>query len=381
MMIDATARERTARSAAANLRRLESGRPRKALVGFDGFIDSIIDVVDTRHSPETYTRIPTITDFSARAAAAAGRSTNMELVIREERFGGNGPLMAGALARLSMPTTFIGAIGGDSGGIHPAFEEFASRCERVIPLCPPARTDALEFDDGKIMFNKPANVSGVDWRLLASRVAEPEFRQLCGDASLIGMVNWVMTGGEESIWRELIHRVFPSLPPKPARRVFIDLSDPAKRTDSDIARALDLIGKMSKVLPVTLGLNLAESERIAAVCGAKFTADISATSASIRERLELDCVVVHPRDGAGASTSSGEGAWFDGPFTTAPRLSTGAGDHFNAGFAFAQVHGLPLAECLAVGCAESGAYVRDASSPTLPRLIEFLENLPRHEQA
>jgi sugar/nucleoside kinase (ribokinase family) len=59
-----------------------------------------------------------------------------------------------------------------------------------------------------------------------------------------------------------------------------------------------------------------------------------------------------------------------------PRLSTGAGDHFNAGFALAQAAGLPLEECLAVGTATSGAYVRDAESPTLPRLCDMLATLP-----
>ena len=73
-------------------------------------------------------------------------------------------------------------------------------------------------------------------------------------------------------------------------------------------------------------------------------------------------------------------AWFEGPFTATPRLSTGAGDHFNGGFAFAQVHGLPLEECLAVGCAVSGAYVRDALSPDLDRVIAFLRSLPLPEK-
>jgi len=62
-----------------------------------------------------------------------------------------------------------------------------------------------------------------------------------------------------------------------------------------------------------------------------------------------------------------------------PRLSTGAGDHFNAGFAFGQVCGLPLDECLATGCGVSGAYVRDAQSPSRDRLIAFLNQLPLAE--
>ena len=101
-------------------------------------------------------------------------------------------------------------------------------------------------------------------------------------------------------------------------------------------------------------------------------------AAALRGSMRLDTIVVHPREGAAAASEDGA-AWFDGPFTSTPRLSTGAGDHFNAGFALAQVHGLPLAQCLAVGCAVSGAYVRDAESPSLERLVGFMRSLPAAE--
>lgn len=103
----------------------------------------------------------------------------------------------------------------------------------------------------------------------------------------------------------------------------------------------------------------------------------------IRAKLGLGAVVVHPREGAGAATADGRSAWFDGPFTRSPKLSTGAGDHFNGGYAFATTLGidraLGIAACLAIGCAVSGAYVRDAESPTRQRLVEFLRELPEPE--
>jgi hypothetical protein len=37
--------------------------------------------------------------------------------------------------------------------------------------------------------------------------------------------------------------------------------------------------------------------------------------------------------------------------------------------------GMSVEESLAVGCGESGAYVRDAKSPTRERLVEFLRGL------
>ncbi len=392
-MSSAASRSDTARAAADAL---AAAAPRlrtlQAVVGFDAFIDSIISVVDQRTAmtPEGYTPMRTIAQFAGRAAAAAGKSTNLEMVIREERFGGNGPLMAGALGQTGFQVVYIGAVGQprDPRQLHPIYGEFAARCQLVIPVAPPAFTDALEFDDGKIMLGKPANIQAVTWELLTEVIGLDELVRHLDRASILGMVNWVMMGGLESIWQGLCRDVFPRLRGPRAKRIFIDLCDPAKRTDVDVRRALSLVKQMDEHIPVTLGLNQAEAERIAAVLGLPAIADddmstlgaaMEQDAVNIRQRIGIDCVVIHPREGAAASTAAGDRGWFDGPFTRTPRLSTGAGDHFNAGFALAQGLGFPLAQCLSVGCGLSGAYVRDAASPTLDRLVEFLRSLPAGE--
>lgn len=355
-----------------------------ALVGFDGFIDSIIDMVDRRHdmSPQGYTRIATIPAFAARCAAAAGKSTNIERVIRERRFGGNGPLMAGALAGLGVPVTYIGAVGEESGsGVHPLFTGFAGMCRRVFPVGPPSTTECLEFDDGKLMLNETAAAQGVTWDRIVSVVGLQVLRRIVDEAALVGIVNWSLLGGVPGIWRGLLRDVLGSVSAG-IRRVFIDLSDPAKRIDADIREAMGLLGDLDRAgLRVMLGLNLAESQRIAAVVGAgevpsgASLEQLSGVAGRIRARMGVECVVIHPRHGAAAATDH-ETAWIDGPFTSRPRLSTGAGDHFNAGFALGRVARASLAESLAIGCAVSGAYVRDARSPDRARLAEFLREFP-----
>ncbi|TVQ61584.1 MAG: carbohydrate kinase family protein [Phycisphaerales bacterium] len=390
---DGGARADIAQAAAAAIERASGELTGvRALVGFDGFLDEIIRVVSTRRSmaDDDFEAIATIPEFAARCGAAAGKSANIELSVREQRFGGNGPLMAGGVARLGMPTTYCGAIGrsaDEPGVVHPLWQDFAARCERVIPVGPPAHTDALEFDDGKIMLGKPRAVQDVTWELLKRTIGLEEIRRLIERSTLVGIVNWTLCGGVEGIWHGLIDEVFPALKPLVGgrtRRVFIDLSDPAKRTDEDIARAVGVLRKMDALVPVTLGLNLSEAERLAHVLGVAAFGDEHNTSlaravrdgaAAIREASGLSCVVVHPRQGAGAATAT-EREWFEGPFTRSPRLSTGAGDHFNAGFAFAQSLNLPLSQCLAVGVGVSGAYVRDAASPDLARLQGVLRDLP-----
>jgi sugar/nucleoside kinase (ribokinase family) len=59
-----------------------------------------------------------------------------------------------------------------------------------------------------------------------------------------------------------------------------------------------------------------------------------------------------------------------------PKISTGAGDHFNAGFCLGRVLGFSLRESLCIGAATSGYYVRTAKSPTAAELVEFTCSLP-----
>jgi sugar/nucleoside kinase (ribokinase family) len=397
-MTTPTPRDRAVIAAAAADRLAAACEIPASLVGFDGFVDAIIHVVDRRRdmSPQGFEPIQNISQFAARIGAAAGKSTNIELVVREERFGGNGPLLASALGRLGSPVTYIGAVGdpGDHRKLHALYRPMLDRCRAVIPVAPPAHTDALEFEDGKIMLGQPANVQLVTWEKLLAVVGEEELIRLAAAAPLIGLVNWVMMAGVEGIWEGLITRILPEVvrrDPGRKRRIFIDLADPAKRTDADIARAMGSLERMNRIVPVTLGLNLAEAERIADVMGVQAFAGpeggtigavVRTAAAVLRQRLNLACVVIHPREGAGAASMEDgrdHSAWIDGPFTNRPKLSTGAGDHFNGGFALGQILGMPLDEALALGCATSGAYVRDAASPDRARVVGFLRGLPQPE--
>src|SRR6266705_3669236 len=111
-----------------------------AFIGLDGFVDEILHVVDKRESAENYLRLPTIAQLAERLAAAAGRSTNVELVSQLTKLGGNGPIMANALASFGLKVTYLGNLGYPN--LHPVFAEFASRAE-VYSIAEPGYTDAL----------------------------------------------------------------------------------------------------------------------------------------------------------------------------------------------------------------------------------------------
>jgi sugar/nucleoside kinase (ribokinase family) len=354
-------------AAAANLSQT------KAVIGLDGFVDEIIAVVDKRASLSEFTPFKTIDQFGEKVVAAAKQSSNFELVVKQMKLGGNGPIMANALACFGLTVTYIGNLGYPT--LHPVFEDMAKRA-KVISIAEPGHTDALEFEDGKLMLGKISVLNEITWDFLVQRVGLAVIQQLVDQASLFGFVNWTMIPYMGQIWEKLRTDIVPKASKRP-RKFFVDLADPEKRSHKDIADALAILTRFQGAVDVILGLNLKESGEIAEVLGlpARSEAEIEQTAKAIRERLNIYCCVIHPRGGAAAATATGS-AKIAGPFVQQPKISTGAGDHFNAGFAMGQVLGFSLEESLCTGVGVSGYYVRTAISPSAVQLSEFVAKLP-----
>ena len=373
----------TTRKAAAGLRKLSAVADKTpVLIGFDGFVDSIIQVVDKRTGVDSYDPIPTIDRFGGRISAAAGKSSNFEMVTTLEKLGGNGPIMANALATAGVDVTYIGALGVPE--LHPVFEPFAQKA-KVHSVANPGLTDCLEFNDGKLLMGKYQHLIDLDYPAVEQNIGADAFKQIVSRSRLIGMVNWTMLTRLQTIWEKMADVILPSIGGE-RRLVFIDLCDPAKRTQADLASALNVISRLDKHADVILGLNLSESTQVAEVLGVPVPNDaesaIETTAAGLREKLNLYSVVVHPRKSAAAAVRTKSGVQtgkFVGPFTRSPKLSTGAGDNFNAGFCLGQLAGLGVLESVCCGTHTSGFYVRNAHSPSLTQLADFLDNPPPAE--
>ncbi len=363
-----------AHSAAATLRAARSLQDAPALAGFDGFIDTICHAVDKRHDAENYDRIRTLREFGERIAAAAGKSANVEIVPTFVKLGGNGPIMANALCALGLDVTYCGMTGYPN--THSVFEEFSNRA-RLLPISAPALTDAYEFDDGKLIVGKHATVSEVTYENLMSRVGEDAWFEAWDAARFVAMVNWTMLPYMTPLWKKMLE--FPSGGAR--KTLFFDLADPEKRSRADILDALQTLARFQDNHDVILGLNEAEAIQVGE------TLDVSTPvgevtdhqsapelADAIRAKLEIGVVVVHPTRFAAAANAD-EAVVVDGPFIAQPKISTGAGDHFNAGFCLGQLLGANLQESLQMGVGTSGFYVRSANSPSREELAEFLTSL------
>lgn len=141
--------------------------------------------------------------------------------------------MANALAAIGLGVTCIGSLGFPD--IHPVFHELAKRA-RILSIAQACHTDALEFDDGKIMLGKLTPTAEITWDNLVSRIGIDEMVSLVASSRLLGTVNWTMLPYMNDIWRRLAADVLPEVPPAD-RVLFVDLADPEKRTREDLRRS------------------------------------------------------------------------------------------------------------------------------------------------
>ncbi len=344
-----------------------------AFVGLDGFVDEILHVVDKRENADNYTRLPTIAKYAQRLAGAAGKSTNVEMVSQQTKLGGNGPIMANALASFGLKVCYLGNLGYPN--LHPIFTDFTKSAE-VHSIAEPGYTDALEFEDGKIMCGKLSALKQVNWENIKSRFGYEKFVDRMQSAHFVGFVNWTMLTSMNEIWAAIQKEVCPQLT-GPRRKVFFDLADPEKRTREDVLKALGLITEFEKYFDAILGLNEKEAYEIGAHLGLDTTdrspEGLLKLAQQIHERIKINTVVVHPVHYA-LAVSAGDSAIVEGPFTPKPLITTGAGDHFNAGFCLGKLLGFDNAKAVLTGVSTSGFYVRSAKSPSVTDLVGLLTN-------
>lgn len=348
-------------------------KSKKALVGIDGFVDIIVHPVDQRSGPgNQFKAISTITDFANRIGSAAGKSANIELAPLVQKLGGNGPIMANAQSAHGLQVRYLGALGRDT--IHPVFHDFAQKTQ-AISIADPGVTHAAEFDDGKIMFGSMASLDGITYQRLCERPGQDQLIEIFNQSDLIAMVNWTMIPFLTDVFNSFLSEVLPAVSKDKERTFFFDLADPEKRSDADLREVLYVFSKFEAFGKVILGLNLREAEQVDALLGfapiPNTPANLQTMAARIREKLQLDTVVIHPVADAACATPEGT-AYAAGPFCEKPKITTGAGDHFNSGFVTARLIGLSPTAALTVAVATSGFYVRTAVSPSLDDLAHFI---------
>lgn len=340
----------------------------RVCIGLDGFVDRVLRVVDKRLSPTEATYIHTLSEYGGRIANAAGLSLNVELVPVLQKLGGNGPIMAGAMACLGSTVSCIGAFGLPEP--TPSYLPLLRRA-CLYTIAQHACTDAYEFDDGKLIASVLDPLNTLSWEKLSGTLGVEKLISLLDEAELVALNNWTMIPHMTDIWKHFQKEIFPYLNPR-RRILFFDLADPSKRTERDLREAVETLRGFTRFGTVLLSCNRREAAILEELLKINLHGnDPLETARKLRERMEIDIVSVHTLDAAYA-VSTENAAYAPGFFVESPVISVGGGDHFNAGLAFGLLNSLSLKDALLLAGAVSGYYVRTGTSPERIDLASFL---------
>lgn len=333
---------------------LKSGAHKKCWVGFDGFIDEIFRVVDQR-TQQHPSFMHSIGQLAQRIPSSG--SANIEIVSMQQRIGGNATQLALGLAQLQQPCTLTACVG--EGAVDALFQELCCPEIELITLAAPALTRALEFRDGKLMLGEMRSLLSLDWDLLCKCIGAEQLASLWGSAHVVATVNWTMTPALASIWQQL-----GAISPGP-QWLFVDLCDPAKRSDSELRSALNILSSLN--CKVVLGLNQAESLRLARLLGIPADVDVAGRAQALAQAAGIACVVIHTREACGLAYQNDVWLIELKPISS-PKTLTGAGDRFNAGLLFGLLNTDSFASALCFAVAVSRSYVRTGTSANMDRL-------------
>jgi hypothetical protein len=346
---------------------------KKITAGFDGFIDTIVKVIKKKQAQKPGILFSTIKEFGNYIVEKQGASLSLEIEERSSKLGGNMPIMANALGQLGATLNCVGALGYPQ--IHPAFKNFPPNCH-LYSFADPGTATAFEFNDGKIMMAQMAELNSFGWDKIKNKIGIDTLMSLYKQSDLLCLLNWSEIDASTDIWKGILKDVLPRYSFTGEKQIaFFDLSDCSKRNSESIQEVLQLLREFAKHTKVILSLNKNEARIIYKTLYDKSSKkSLSGIGKKIFEKTGIHTLVLHSAKEVAAFTDS-ESVAVDTFFINDPKISTGAGDNFNAGFCAAQLLKLDLDSSVILANAVSGYYVRTGTSAQLPGIINFLETI------
>ncbi|MDS0279805.1 PfkB family carbohydrate kinase [Halomicroarcula sp. S1AR25-4] len=334
--------------------------------GFDGYVDTVRQV-RTDIDGETTEPLESLAALRDRIgdAVAADSSLALDWHDRGRRAGGHVCHLARAWDRLEYDPTLLGMLGKPQ---LPLFDDEFGHLE-THSLGEPGYTDAMEFEDGKLMLNEEGDIRQFDWETLTSTLGRETLVDAIDGTELFGIGYWAMAPRLPSVFDGLRDDVWPSLTDPPGH-VLLDPADIRKLNGDTVEAMVEATERLDDVATVTLSANRAETRALADALGRSQTDD---PTRAVFDAVDVSRVVTHGVYESRSFTASDTASVAVSPVAD-PEMTTSAGDHFNAGLSFGLVGGFDDAEALVVGNALARQFVVTGTTPTYGDLTEAVES-------
>jgi len=335
--------------------------------GFDGVVDTVREIIDERQDGAEYTPVTELAAVGDRIQESVDIKSSATFEWTEEatRTGGHVCHLTRALGTLEYEPTMIGTLGEP---IDPVFRDEFERYPKVS-IGQPGQTDAVEFDDGKLMLTQPGDYRTLDWETLCDCIDVADLAERIDGRRLLGLGYWSVTPRFRISWtasarscgRSSRRRQSTSWPTRgPASRPTRGSARRRLRVRRPRRRRRGDCQCESVRVP---GHRLRLRRRCGRVRGDR---PGRAGGPGVHR------FVGHGVDRSASSTAT-ETASIAVPTVENPVLTTSAGDHFNAGLAVGLLTDVDEDAALVLGNSLAGWFVRNGTGPTRDQLRTFVD--------
>lgn len=342
---------------------------RDAFFGFDACIDYLVRVVKEKKGKEDSAFFNESSQFARFISDLNDKSCGIELHTKLSKPGGNMFITSNALGNLGVKSECVGTYGFPE--ILPVFKAASPNCS-LHTIGETINATALEFDSSKVIMFDPGPYDNLSWESIRDSIGAEQLTKMIKGKKLVSFLNWSEIAGSTEIWRGFLNEIISNTFRNGNKSwFFTDFSDCSRKTADEIKEVIGLLGQLRSYFSVCLSLNQKEADLVATAFGLKNGGDDKAFITRLASYTNTDILIIHRLndaisfDGAGFSKS-------DTFLCSEPRILTGGGDNFNAGFCYALLSDLDQAESLLVANAVAGCYVRNGVSPDTENLAEFL---------
>ncbi len=341
-----------------------------AFLGFDACIDIIVRIVKGKDKNEVSEYFSDSSQFGEFLTKLNNKSAGIELQTKLSKPGGNMVITGNALGNLGVKTECVGTFG--SPEILPIFRTMSENCS-LHTIGDTISATALEFENSKVIMFDPGPYNNLAWQDIKDIIGIEGIKKMVEGKQLVSFLNWSEIENSSQIWDGFLNDVLPHVNLKGHLPYFFsDFSDCSRKSRQDIQLAVNLLGRFRNYFKVTLSLNQNEAALLARALDIE---DHNSDEEFIKKLYRVtntDTLIIHrTKDALAYNGIDYEKS--DTFFCTEPKILTGGGDNFNAGFCYALFHKLSLAQSLLVANAVSGSYVKTGISPDVDHLVEFLK--------
>ncbi len=352
------------------LRHISQSNKCYATVGFDAVTDNLAHAVKARSTNGQTEYFKTIEEYGKFLVDKKGLSCTIELDTIMNKYGGNMANLSYALSNLGANVNAVGTFG--DGKPEDVFFGFPKNCT-LYPVEKSGSCNALEFDDGKIMLANMSNTDQLTYSSLKAKLKDKKLAELFGGANLVAFVNWSEIKNSTEIWGGLFNDYIKPCGKQYDKKILIDITDVTRHSKCSLKEILKLIENMAEYRRTIMSMNL--NETISVAKALNYSSDFEDTKGLIKfvfDNLNVPEVIVHL---SSYSLAICEDGILHCPsfFVKKPKISTGGGDNFNAGFIFGVLQEWDIMNCMLLANSVGSYYIKHGESPNLSQIIQYLE--------